>query len=124
MAAIMLAIVCAGFLPSIVNVTARRAPLSLLAAAHGLLFLAWLLIFLAQARLIAGHHVQIHKRTGIAALLVAAAMIPLGYETCIAMVRRGFDISGDLRAERDPAFEVVFPLGDLAIFAVLVTAAI
>jgi uncharacterized protein with PQ loop repeat len=124
MATVMLAIVCAGFLPSIVNATARRAPLSPLAAAHGLVFLAWLLIFLIQARFIADHRIRIHKRTGMAALLVAGAMIPLGYQTCIAMVRRGFDLSGDLNAERDPAFLVVFPLGDLAIFSVLLTAAI
>jgi hypothetical protein len=124
MAALMLAIVCAGFLPSIVNASARRAPLSPLVAAHGLVFLAWLLIFLVQARFIADRRIRIHKRTGMAALLVAGAMIPLGYETCIAMVRRGFDLSGDLRAEHDPAFEVVFPLGDLAVFAVLLTAAI
>jgi hypothetical protein len=51
-------------------------------------------------------------------------MIPLGYATCIAMVRRGFDLSGDLRIEHDPAFEVIFPLGDLLLFAVLVIAAI
>lgn len=40
------------------------------------------------------------------------------------MVRRGFDLSGDLRVEHDPAYEVIFPLGDLFMFAVLVTTAI
>jgi hypothetical protein len=54
---------------------------------------------------------------------VAALMIPLAYATSISMVRRGFDLSGDLRVEHDPAYEVVFPLGDLLMFAALVTAA-
>jgi len=51
-------------------------------------------------------------------------MIPLGYLTSIAMVRRGFDLSGDLRVDHDPAYEVVFPLGDLFTFVVLLTAAL
>lgn len=120
----MLVIVCAGFLPSMVNQSERRAPLSLLAVAHGLTFLVWLIIFFIQARLIADRRIHLHQRTGIAALAVAAAMIPLGYATCIAMVRRGYDLSGDLHAAKDPAFVVIFPLGDLAFFVVLLTAAI
>ena len=120
----MLAIACAGFLPSIVNTSGRRAPLSLLVAAHGMTFLAWLLMFFVQARFIAGHRIHIHKQTGIAALLIGGAMLPLGYATCIAMVRRGFDLSGDLRAEKDPAYAVIFPLGDLVFFAVLLTIAV
>ena len=40
------------------------------------------------------------------------------------MVRRGFDLSGDLRIEHDPLYEFVFPFGDLLLFTVLVTAAI
>jgi hypothetical protein len=124
MAVAMPGIVCAGFLPSIVNASGRHAPLSPLAAAHGLTFLAWLIIFLVQARFIADRRIHIHKRTGMAALVVAGAMISLGYATCITMVRRGFDLSGDLHAETDPAFAVIFPLGDLAFFAVLLTAAV
>ncbi len=120
----MIVVAMAGFLPSLVNTAGRRAPLSPLAAAHGIVFCIWLGIFLVQARLIANRHIAIHRRVGIVAGLVAAVMVPLGYETCISMVRRGFDLSGDLKAEHDPAYEVVFPLGDLFLFAVLVTAAI
>src|ERR1051326_2256051 len=102
MAMAMLVLAFAGFLPSLVNLSGRRAPLSLLAAAHGLTFFAWLIIFFVQARLIADHRIHIHKRTGMAALVVAGAMLPLGYANCIAMVRRGFDLSGDLQAYKDP----------------------
>ena len=40
------------------------------------------------------------------------------------MVRRGFDLSGDLRVDHDPAYEVIFPLGDLFMFGLLLTAAV
>lgn len=120
----MIAVAIAGFLPSLVHTGTRRAPLSPLAAVHGIVFFIWLGSFLVQARLVASRHIDAHKRVGVAACFVAALMIPLGYVTCISMVRRGFDLSGDLRIEHDPAYEVIFPLGDLLMFAVLVTAAI
>ena len=120
----MIAVAAAGFLPSLLDTVGRRAPLSPLAAAHGIVFSIWLAIFFVQARLVASGHIVFHRRAGIAAGFVAALMIPLAYATCIAMVRRGFDLSGDLKAERDPAYEVIFPLGDLFIFAVLITATV
>jgi len=38
------------------------------------------------------------------------------------MARRGFDLSGDLNAQRDPLALLVFPLGDLVTFALLLAA--
>ena len=124
MACMMLAVAISGFLPSIVFTSGRRAPISLLAAAHGATFFCWLLIFLAQARLIANRRVRLHQRTGWAAGLFAVLMVCLAYPTCLEMVRRGYDLSGDLKAERDPAYLVIFPLGDLLLFSVLLAAAI
>jgi hypothetical protein len=120
----MLAVATAGFLPSILHTEGRHAPLSLLAAAHGMVFFVWLVIFLIQSTLIAKGHVAVHRRVGFAAAFVLAVMIPLAYATSTSMVRRGFDLSGDLRIEHDPLYESVFPFGDLLIFAVLATAAI
>jgi hypothetical protein len=40
------------------------------------------------------------------------------------MVRRGFDLSGDLRIDHDPPYETVFALRNLLIFSVLVIAAL
>ena len=124
LASAMLFIAIAGFLPSIVNTAGRRAQLSPLVAAHGIVFFVWLCIFLVQARLIASRLIELHRRVGVAAGLVAALMVPLGYGTSISMVRRGFDLSGDLRIDHDPASGVIFPLGDLLLFTMLVTAAI
>ena len=124
MALAMITVAVAGFLPSIVHTAGRRAPISPLAAAHGILFFAWLIIFLVQSRLIATGHVALHRRVGVAAAFVLAMMIPLGYATTAAMVRRGFDLSGDLRIDHDPRFESIFTFGSLLMFTVLAMAAI
>jgi hypothetical protein len=124
MALAMLAISVAGFLPSIVQNAGRRAPLSPLVAAHGFLFFSWLIIFLVQSRLVATRHVALHRRVGAAAGFVLALMVPLSYVTTVAMVRRGFDLSGDLRIDPDPLFESIFQFGDLTLFTVLAVAAI
>lgn len=123
-AAAMLGVAIAGFAPSIVFTSRRHAPISVLAAVHGAVFFIWLGIFLLQARLIARRRVRLHTRTGAAAVFVALIMVPLGYATCIEMVRRGIDLSGDLHAENDLATVVLFPLGDLVIFSVLFALAI
>ena len=118
----MLAISLVGFVPAIVHLEGRRAPLSLLAAGHGVVFFVWLLVFLVQSRLIATRHVAWHRRLGIAAVFVLLLMIPLDYMATVAMGRRGFDLNGDLRIDArshdkyiEPLTGAVFPLTDLLI---------
>ena len=126
MALAMIALALAAFTPSIAYPEGRRAPLSLLAAAHGIVFFAWLLIFLAQSTLIATRHVAWHRKLVLASIFVVALMIPLGLATTLAMVRRGFDLSGDLSVEigNDPIHDAVFPFFNILIFAGLVAAAL
>ena len=95
MAILMLATAVAGFAPAILNPAGRRGPISLLAAVHGLVFLVWLLLFLAQSLLVATGRVGSHRRLGFAGVVVLASMIPLGYITTITMLQRGYDLSGD-----------------------------
>lgn len=52
-------------------------PLVMLVQLHGLVFTAWLLLFVVQARLIAAHRVQWHMRLGIAGALLAGAVTAL-----------------------------------------------
>jgi hypothetical protein len=120
----MLAISVAAFAPSIIETSERRAPLTPLVAVHGLVFFSWLGIFLVQSWLIATNHTTLHRRMGIAACFVAATMLILGYATFISMVRRGFDLSGDLKIEADPFGTLVFAPTDLLIFGVLFTTAV
>jgi hypothetical protein len=53
----MLGVAIAAFTPSLAHPAGRRAPLSLLAAAHGIVFFVWLLIFPVQCSLVATRHV-------------------------------------------------------------------
>jgi hypothetical protein len=126
MALAMIAVSLIAFLPSITHPAERRAPLSALAAAHGVVFFAWLLLFLVQSRLIATHRVAIHRRLGLASIVILALMIPLAYTTSIAMVRRGYDLSGDLSVgiNNELAHQTVFPLANLLIFSALAIAAV
>jgi hypothetical protein len=129
MALVMIAIAIAGFLPAIVDPASRRAPLTPLAAVHGMVFFAWLLLFLVQSRLVATGRVAVHRRLGIVGVILLAVMIPLGYVTTIAMVRRGFDLSGDQGVDTaghgiDPQYGAVFNLWALVLFAILAAAAL
>jgi hypothetical protein len=111
-----------GFAPSLVHTAARNAPPTPLAVAHGIVYAAWLLIFLAQTTLVATRRISLHRTLGTAAVFLAPVMIVLGYMTAITMARRGFDLSGDLHIEADPFLGMVNPLGDLVPFGILVAA--
>lgn len=122
MAIATLLTVVAGFAPSIINTAGRKAPLTPLSTAHGVVSFAWLLVFLAQATLVATHRVPVHRRLGIAAAFLATVLVVLGCMTAIIMARRGFDLSGDLHIDSDPLLGMVNPLGDLVPFVILLVA--
>jgi hypothetical protein len=95
-------------------------------AAHGIVAGAWLLLFLAQATLVATRRTAVHRRLGIIGPVLAGVLIVVGYFATVEFGRRGHDLSGDvIRAlsrtgspQRNPA-ELVFPLSDLLSFGVL-----
>ena len=127
-ASIMIATTIAGFLPAIISPATRRAPLSLLDAAHGIAFLAWQLLYLAQSLLVATRHVGWHRRLGVTSVVLLTLIIPLGFATTTAMIRRGFDLSGDLSGrphfDPHPAAGSIFNFAVLFTFSVLAIAAI
>lgn len=132
MAVVLISLSVAGFMPAIANPAGRRGPLSTLATAHGIVFFAWLLLFLAQSLLIATRHVAWHRVLGPASLFLLALMIPLGFAATTAMIRRGFDLSGDQHVDPHPVAGVsldaptasVFNFASLLTFGVLAVAAI
>jgi uncharacterized membrane protein YozB (DUF420 family) len=126
MALVMIATSIAGFLPAIIEPAKRRAPLTLLAEAHGVVFSMWLLLYLAQSLLIANRRVALHRRLGLTSVVLLALMIPLGFTTTTAMIRRGFDLSGDqhVRTSQDAVDASVFNLAALLTFIILAVAAI
>jgi hypothetical protein len=56
-------------------------PLQTLVHWHSLVFSAWLLVFIAQTRLVAAQRVDLHMRLGIAALALAAVVVGIGFAT-------------------------------------------
>ena len=86
------------FGPSLVVPAGRTMslPLTALVATHATISAAWLLIFLAQAMLIATGRTAVHRRLGIAGVLLAVALVVTGPFVVIEEARRGFDLSGDL----------------------------
>jgi hypothetical protein len=58
-------------------------PLTTLVHVHGLVFTAWLALFIVQTRLIAASRVDLHRKLGIAGIALAAAVIVLGVWTLV-----------------------------------------
>jgi hypothetical protein len=126
MAILMLVTSIAGFAPAILNPIGRRGPLSLLGAAHGIVFFAWIVLFLVQALLVESRRVAWHRRLGLASISVFVVLVSLGYAVTIGMVRRGYDLSGDQGVGQglDAPSASIFNFGDLFTFTLLVVGAI
>jgi hypothetical protein len=86
---------------------------------HGALFTGWVLLFIVQTALVASRRVAVHRRLGIAGVVLAAAMIAVGVQTAIAGAARGSAPPGI-----DPLVFLVVPLFDMLLFAGFVAAAV
>jgi hypothetical protein len=86
---------------------------------HGLVFSAWVLLFLAQTLLVASRRVQVHRRLGYASILLAVTMVVVGLRTAIEAARRGAAPPGV-----DSLTFLVVPFFDLVLFAGFVSAAL
>ena len=111
----------AGFAPAIYDPASRKGPLTWAVGLHGVVYSAWLALFLTQALLVFNRRIALHRVLGSVGAALAVIMLVSGYFTTIAMVRRGYDLSGDLIGESgDPLMVMVFQLGDLLCFGILV----
>jgi hypothetical protein len=96
MAIVMAALVFSGFAPTYFfrlfgggpSSTVSGGAFTPLVHVHGALFTAWVLLFVVQTALVAGHRVAVHRRLGLAGAGLAAAMILVGTSTAIATARR------------------------------------
>jgi uncharacterized membrane protein YozB (DUF420 family) len=86
----------AAFGPSLLDRSMRNDPPSLLVIIHGMVAGAWVLLFLAQATLVATGRTSIHRRLGVVAPALTVVMVVLIFPMTIELVRRGHDLSGDL----------------------------
>jgi len=82
---------------------------------HGALFTAWVALFLVQARLVAAQRIALHRRLGVAAGVLAAAMVAVGTATAIHGAVRGVAPFG-----MDPRRFLIVPLFAIGLFALFV----
>jgi hypothetical protein len=99
--------------------TIGGGPFSTIIRVHAMLFTTWVLLFTAQTSLVATHRVAIHRRLGVAVGVVAAMMIVVGTATALDLARRGGAPPGI-----DPLAFLAIPLGDMAVFSVLIATAL
>jgi len=93
--------------------------LSFLLHLHGLVFTAWVLLFLVQTTLVAARRTDIHRRLGALGGVLAVLVLILGTATAIIRVKGG---SAPVPGV-PPLVFLAIPLVDMLLFAVLVGAA-
>jgi hypothetical protein len=85
---------------------------------HGVVFTSWVVLLLTQTTLVAAHRVDLHRRFGIAGAVIATLMVIIGTVTAIIRAKEGFTPPGG----PPPLVFLVIPLGDMVVFASLVSA--
>ena len=86
----------AGVGPSLLDGSTRNSQPASLVVIRGVVAGAWLTLFLAQATLVAAGRTSIHRRLGAIAPALTVVMVVLIFQTTIELVRRGYDLSGDV----------------------------
>ena len=86
---------------------------------HGLMFTSWLVLHYTQARLIAAHRVDIHKRLGIFGAVLGYSMFFVGVAAAVQSVALGKQPT-----DAPPIVFMSVPVGTIIVFAILLTAAL
>jgi hypothetical protein len=86
---------------------------------HGVVFTAWVLLFLLQTALIGLRRVRLHRRLGYASIALAVTMIVVGLRTAIESAARGAAPPGV-----DALTFLVVPFFDIVLFTGFVSAAL
>lgn len=124
MAAIVLVSTFIGFMPSyylrgIATPYFPFPPMTPLVHVHGLVFSAWVMLFMVQTSLVAAGRVDIHRRLGMLGMGLVALMIPLGIWVGLAGVGRPTAPPGI-----DPLSWAAMPLMDVPVFGGLIITAL
>jgi len=94
-------------------------PLKLAAHLHGLLATSWLVLHYTQAKLIAAHRVDIHRRLGIFTACVGAVLAAQALDMGIAAVASGHAPPG-----RNPLEFLSVPIGTTFMFSLFLACAL
>ena len=115
MGLVLLGIVISGF--SLFTTTVRPGGIGAVPwylHVHGAIFLSWYALFIFQARLVSGGNLRLHMTIGRISLVLAAAMIVIGYVVIRgAYARPEFSIAG-----LTPAGSMMFPFTDIVNFSI------
>lgn len=117
-------IVLAGFAPTYYlrlfdggpRATVSGAPFTRLVHLHGALFTAWVALFVVQTALVSARRTTLHRKLGVAGVLLAAAMVAVGTGTAIVT-------AGRAGGPGDPLGFLAIPLADMIMFTTFVTVA-
>jgi hypothetical protein len=93
----------------------RLLPLLVL---HGIVFSAWIALFITQTSLIATKRTRTHMQLGVAGGVLAILMIVIGTITAVVRAKGPSPVPGF-----DALTFLTIPLGDMLVFAILVGAA-
>jgi len=120
MALVMLLTVFVGFAPTFyLRPAFGGPPATPLVHLHGILFSAWMLLFLTQTLLIAHGNKALHRRLGIVGAMLALALLVVGVMTAVTAARIGHAPPGV-----DAVRFLAIPLTTILVFAATVGTAI
>lgn len=120
-ALIAIAVVFTGFARTYYLKGAFGTPdLTTLKHLHGVLMTAWFALFFVQVRLVATGRTRVHRRLGIAGIVLAAMLVVVGTQLGITSARSGVSPVAGI----PPLVFLVMPVGEVVTFVTLFTAAI
>lgn len=119
-ALLAVAVMLVGFAPSffLKPLFHKPPPLTLLLVVHGVIMSAWFALFLVQAQLASTRNLALHRRLGVAGVVLAAAVLVAGTTVAITGARLGHSPGPP------PLQFLAIPLTDMVVFAILAGSAI
>lgn len=87
---------------------------------HGVVMTLWFTLFIVQVCLVAIRRTDLHRRVGVMAALLAVLVVVVGAATAVAAAKHGYTPLGG----PPPLVFLAIPMGDLLVFAALVTTAL
>lgn len=98
---------------------------SLIVHVHGIVMTAWVVLFIVQVTLVAKRRTKTHQRLGILGAGLAALVFVVGILTGLYAAARFVDNPSLVPADGPPPLPfLIIPLGDMVIFAILITGAL
>ena len=121
-AIVALLVMFAGFAPTyyLKTVLGGEGELDTMRHVHGVVMTAWFTLFLVQARLVATGRTMLHRKLGMAGIVLAALVVGVAMSTAISAARAGHTPVPQI----SPLVFLVMPVGEMVSFVGLFATAI